>query len=454
MESISYIVSKSRAAQEVFEKTATQGQVDRIVRALAKVVYNNAEMLAKMAVLETGMGVYEDKVKKNRGKARIIWNSLKDEKSVGVIKRDESTGITFVARPMGVVAAITPCTNPIVTPMCNGMFALKGRNSIIFAPHPRAKKCAKVLVDMFRTELERYSAPADLIMLLEEPTSEKSQELMKNCDVVIATGGMGMVRAAYSSGKPAYGVGVGNVQCIIDRDYNYKEAVPKIIAGRMFDNGIICSGEQTIIIPEDISADIINEFKNNGCYYTENSEEVEKFTRSVFPDGVMNKNLVGKDAYTVGQNTGIELDRNVKVILLKPSSYGKQNLLSKEKMCPVISVYTYRTWEEAILIAQANLDTDGRGHSVSVHSMNIKNIEEAANKITVCRVLVNQICSTMNGGSFSNGLTPTTTLGCGSWGNNSISENLSYKHLMNITKIAYEKPKKEPSDDELWGDLI
>jgi succinate-semialdehyde dehydrogenase len=446
------IVARSRIAQEKFEKTATQEQVDAIIKDFSKIVYDNAEMFARLAVSETDMGVYEDKVKKKKGKARIIWNDLKGKKSVGVISRDDKTGITRVARPLGVVAAITPCTNPVVTPMCNAMFAIKGRNSIIIAPHPRAKNCGKVLVDMYRKVLEKHNAPKDLVITIENPSTAISQVLMASCDVTIATGGMGMVKAAYSSGKPAYGVGVGNVQCIIDRDYDYLVAVPKIIEGRKFDNGIICSGEQSIIIPEEMLGEIINEFKNNGCYYTDDEEEVDIFTDIIFPNGVMNKHLVGKNAYEVARRVGIEIDPETKVILLKPKFLGSQSLLSKEKMCPVISVYTYKTWEEALSIAKANLDVEGKGHSVVIHSENRSNIEEAANKLAVCRVLVNQICSTMNGGSFFNSLTPTTTLGCGSWGNNSISENLGYEHLLNITKVSFPIPGKEPTETELWGD--
>lgn len=456
MESISELIGRARTAQTEFEKTATQEQVDAIVKAIAKVIYDNADPLAKMAAEESGMGVYEDKINKNKGKARVIWNFLKDKKSVGVISRDEKTCITEVARPMGVIAAITPCTNPIVTPMCNAMYAIKGRNAIIIAPHPRAKKCAKVVTDLFRKEIEKRGAPADLVLLVEEPSTALSAELMSKCDAVVATGGMGMVKAAYSSGKPAYGVGAGNVQCIIDRGVDYEEAAPKIIEGRRFDNGIICSGEQTIILPKEDSAKIIEIFQKNGCAYIEKPEEVAKLRQTLFTVTetgayVMNKNLVGQSAIKVAETAGIEVPTETKVLLVKADCCGKGDCLSKEKMCPVISTYAYDTWEDAVAIAQANLDVEGRGHSVAIHSNNKDHIEYAANHITVCRVLINQICSTMNGGSFFNSLTPTTTLGCGSWGNNSISENFSYKHLLNITRIAYQIPgAKAPADEEIF----
>ena len=265
-----------------------------------------------------------------------------------------------------------------------------------------------------------------------------------------------MVKAAYSSGKPAYGVGAGNVQCIIDRGVNYAEAAPKIIEGRRFDNGIICSGEQTIILPKEDYAEIIEIFVKNGCAYIEKPEDVEKLKKTLFTitetgGFAMNKNLVGQSAVKVAETAGITVPADTKVLLVKADCCGRGDCLSKEKMCPVISTYSYDSWEEAVATAQANLDVEGRGHSVSIHSENKDHIEYAANHITVCRVLINQICSTMNGGSFFNSLTPTTTLGCGSWGNNSISENFSYKHLINITRIAYQIPgAKAPSDEEIF----
>ncbi|MBQ3847567.1 MAG: aldehyde dehydrogenase family protein [Clostridia bacterium] len=451
METIKELVEKARAAQKEFEGFATQELVDKIATEFAKAIYDNAEPFAKMAVEESRMGRYEDKVKKNRGKAKIIANSLKGKISVGVISRNEETGITEVARPMGVIAAITPCTNPIVTPMCNAMFAIKGRNAIIIAPHPRSKKCTRVIVDMFHEILRKNGAPEDLIQFVEEPSTDLSAELMASCDAVVATGGMAMVKAAYSSGKPAYGVGAGNVQCIIDRDVDFDEVVPKIIEGRAFDNGIICSGEQTIIVHEDDYDKVIKTFEKNGAYYIEDKDTVAKLRNTLFVNGAMNKFCVGQDALKIAEMAGIEVPAGTKVILVKPETCGKGDLFSEEKMCPVISTYKWKTWDEALAIAQANLDVKGRGHSTSIHSNNKEHIEEAANKLTVCRVLVNQVCSTSNGGSFFNGLTPTTTLGCGSWGNNSISENFSYKHLINITRIGYPiKNAKVPTDEEVF----
>lgn len=449
-EIIALMVEKSRIAQKEFE-TFNQQQVDEIVKEIAKVVYDNAEILARMAVDETRMGVFEDKVKKNQGKAKIIWNGLKGKKSVGIIEKDEVNGIVKIAKPKGVIAAITPTTNPIVTPMCNAMFALKGRNSIIIAPHPRSKKCSSYTMELVSKALEKYNAPKNLIQVISEPSLDLTNDLMKTADIVVATGGMGMVKAAYSSGKPAYGVGQGNVQCIIDKGYDYLQAVPKIIAGRIFDNGIICSGEQTVIAHEDDYDGIIEEFKKQGAYYTEDIDEIKRLREALFVNDVINKNLVGQSIEKVAQTAGITIPEGTKLILAKAGGKGHEDLLCREKMCSVIATFKYKTIEEAVEIAQANLDEEGKGHSASIHSNNIKSIEYAGQNLTVSRLVVNQPAATTLGGSFNNGFAPTTTLGCGSWGNNSISENFNYTHLLNISQIGYfMKDVKAPTDRELW----
>jgi succinate-semialdehyde dehydrogenase len=451
MKSIAEIVKASRAAQAEFERFG-QEKVDAVVRGLAKVVYDNAESLAKMAVEETRMGNLPDKIKKKLGKSRIIWNHLKGKPSRGILRRIEGTGIVEIAKPMGVIGAITPCTNPVVTPMCNAMYALKCGNSIIIAPHPRAKKCAVHLDGLYKKVLLEHGAPADLYQTLEEPSVELTNELIKIVDIVVATGGMAMVKAAYSSGHPAFGVGTGNVQTIVDRDADFPAAVDKIITGRIFDNGIICSAEQTAILPREKYKEIVDLFVAKGAYYTDDPATVEKLRKVIFPEGVMNKDLVGQSAEKVAELAGIKLPEGTKLIVLPASAAGRADILNKEKMAPVLVTHAYDGFKEAVRIAQANLDFEGRGHSVSLHSNTRENIDYAGLNLKVSRIVVNQICSTMNGGSFFNGLAPTTTLGTGSWGNNSISENLDYKHLMNVSRVAsYMENWKAPTDDEIWG---
>ena len=450
-EMINGLVARSKAAQKVVEGY-TQEQVDAIAKMFAKVVYDNAEELAKMAAEESRMGVYEDKVTKNKGKSRIIWHHLKDKKSVGIINRLPEEGLIEVAKPMGVVCAATPCTNPIVTPMCNAMFAIKGRNTIIISPHPRSKKCTARLAELYYAELDKMGVPRDIFLYIEQPTIEASALLMKTCDVVLATGGPGVVKSAYSSGKPSYGVGAGNVQGLYDDDIDIPVAVGKAIASRIFDNGIICSGDQTIIAPASKYDEIIAEFVKQGCVYYDDPAMVDKFREVIFPGGEMNKDLVGQSVAKVAEMAGVEIPEGTKVIILAPAEYGDKDDFSKEKMCPVMTAYKYDTWEEGVAIAKANLDFFGAGHSCSVQSNNEAHVEYAGEILPVSRLLVNQSCATQNGGAFVNALNPTTTLGCGSWGNNSIAENLTYYHLFNKSRIAYTKPgATQPSDEEIWG---
>lgn len=444
-------IDRARKAQAAFEKM-TQEQVDDAVKAIAKVVYDNAEFLAEIAVEETGMGNAADKTAKNKQKSKIVWNNLKGKKSRGILDTDETTGITRVAKPIGVVAAITPCTNPIVTPMSNAMFALKCGNAIIITPHHKSIKCSTKTVEMMNEALAAIGMPENLIQIIDEHSRENTRNLISSADVVVATGGAGMVNAAYSSGRPALGVGAGNVQCIIDEGYDYKEAVPKIIAGRTFDYGIICSGEQSVICPEKDYNDIMNEFEANGGYIVRSSDELEKIRGALFQDGKPNRHSVGQPCSKIAELAGIDIPENTKIIVVEAEGTGLTDSLGGEKMAPVIAAYKYSTLEEGVNIARENLEKDGKGHSVAFHSDSEEHIQYVGENLCVSRFVINQISASSAGGSFYNGLAPTNTLGCGSWGHNSISENLDYKHLMNVSRIARYMPDNYvPSDEELWG---
>lgn len=444
-------IERARKAQREFEKFS-QEQIDEVVMTVGKVVHDNAEYLAEIAVDETGMGVVADKIAKNKGKARIIWNSLKGKKSKGIIERDEATGITKVAKPIGVVAAITPCTNPIVTPMSNAMFALKGGNAIIITPHHKAVKCSAKTVELINAELDKLGAPKHLIQIIDQQSRENTQNLISSADIVIATGGMGMVKAAYSSGKPALGVGAGNVQCIIDDDADIETAAPQIIAGRIFDNGIICSGEQSIIIPESRYEEMMKAFEQNGAFVITKPEEKEAMRNAMFAEGAMSRHAVGQSVQAIAKLAKLDIPEDTKVIIVEADGSGEEDILAKEKMCPVLAAFKYKTFEEGVEIARANLEEEGKGHSVAIHSNNQDHIEYAGKELCVSRFVINQTCATSAGGSFFNGLAPTNTLGCGSWGNNSISENLNYTHLINVSRIAYFlKDNHVPTDEELWS---
>ncbi|MDF2676370.1 MAG: aldehyde dehydrogenase family protein [Bacillota bacterium] len=447
------LIEKARIAQQELA-TYSQEELNAIVKIIGKTVYDNAEKLAKMAVEETEMGVYEDKVAKNKGKSKAIYNHIKDKKSVGIIDIDEEKGLTFVAKPIGVIGAATPTTNPIVTPMCNSMFALKCGNSIIVSPHPRSKNCSSYTVDLINEEMKKQGVrcPENAIQILREPTIAASAELMKSVDVVLATGGAAMVKSAYSSGKPSFGVGPGNVQVIVDRDVDFKEATAKIIEGRKFDNGIICSGEQSIIAPADKYEEVIAAAVENGAYYIDDSKTIDIFRQVLFIDGIINKDVVGQSVQTIAKLTGVKIPEGTKVIILKAEGIGTEDVLCKEKMCPVMISLKYDTFEDAVKIAQTNLDYEGKGHSAAIHSNNKEHIEYAGINLTVSRLVVNAPSSTTAGGSLYNGFAPTTTLGCGTWGNNSISENLDYKHLMNVSRIGRVVDKTAPTDEEIWAD--
>lgn len=450
-EYIKGFVERARKAQAEFEKM-NQEQVDLAVKTIGKVVYDNAEYLAEIAVEETGMGNVPDKIAKNKQKSKIIWNNLKGKKSRGVLDTDEATGVTRIAKPIGVVAAITPCTNPIVTPMSNAMFAVKCGNAIIVTPHHKAQKCSAKTVEMINLELKKLGYPENLIQILDKHSREHTRNLISTADVVIATGGAGMVNAAYSSGRPALGVGAGNVQCIIDEGYDYKEAVPKIITGRTFDYGIICSGEQSVICPEKDFDPIMKEFEANGGYVVRTEKELEGIRSALFQDGKPNRHSVGQSPQAVAELAGIKIPEDTKIIVVEADGTAMTDPLGGEKMAPVIAAYKYKDLSEGVNIARENLEKEGKGHSVCLHSDSEEHIEYVGTELCVSRFVINQVCASSAGGSFWNGLAPTNTLGCGSWGHNSISENLDYKHLMNVSRIARYMPNNHvPTDEELWG---
>jgi succinate-semialdehyde dehydrogenase len=449
---VKQLVSKARAAQAAYD-SFSQEQVDAIVKGIGKFVYDNAKPLAKMAVDETGIGVYEDKIIKNQGKARAIWNNLKTKKSRGVIKEVSESNMVLVAKPMGVVGAVTPVTNPIVTPMCNAMFALKTGNAVIFAPHPKAEKCTLHLTKAFMKVVKDNGGPDDLIQVIQNGSVETTQELMKAVDVVVATGGGAMVRSAYSSGKPSYGVGAGNVPVIIDRDVDLKDAAEKITTGAAFDNGIICSHEQFVLTPEERYKDTIEAFLATGkVWFTDDKKQVQKLRDVVLPGGHLNKDLVGRSPREIGAKASIIIPASIRVILLPAKGAGTKDVLALEKLCPVVAILPYKTFEEAVAAAKANLLVEGAGHSAALHSNDEANIRYTGLQLPISRLVVNQPSSLTAGGSLTNGFAPTTTLGCGSWGGNSISENLDYKHLMNVSRIGKViTSQKVPTDAEIWA---
>jgi succinate-semialdehyde dehydrogenase len=337
--------------------------------------------------------------------------------------------------------------------MCNAMFALKTGNAVIFAPHPKAEKCTQHLTEAFMAVVKANGGPDNLVQMVRKGSVETTQELMKAVDVVVATGGGAMVKSAYSSGKPSYGVGAGNVPVIIDRDVDLKDAAEKIVIGAAFDNGIICSHEQFVLAPEERYEETIQSFIATGkVWFTADKGEVQKIREIVFHDGHLNKDVVGKSASAIGAMVGLDVPATARIILLPAEGAGTKDVLAREKLCPVVAILPYGTFEEGVAAAKANLLVEGAGHSAALHSHDETNIRYTGVELPISRLVVNQSSSLTAGGSLTNGFAPTTTLGCGSWGGNSISENLDYKHLMNVSRIGQViTGRKVPTDAEIWA---
>jgi len=331
------------------------------------------------------------------------------------------------------------------------MFALKGGNAIIIAPHPRAKDISIRTVALINAELNKLGAPDNLLQIIREPSMDLTNELMSAVDVLVATGGPAMVKAAYSGGKPSFGVGAGNVQTIIDQGVDYVAAASKIITGRIFDNGIICSGDQSIIAPAQDFNQVIEAFKSQGAYYVDEQILADQFREALFENGYMRPEVIGQSVETIAKLVGVELPHGTKVIVIK-SDQSADDVLRSEKMCPVLSAFSYETLEDAIAIAAANLEVRGKGHTCVIRSDNQANIEKISLQLPVSRIAINEPGSLSVGGALRNGFVPTGTLGCGSWGNNSISENFSFKHMINTQRIGFTiQGKTIPTDEEIWA---
>lgn len=453
------LVARSKAAQKKI-RNYNQKQVDRLVRICGKTIYDHAEELAAEAVEEGGLGNAADKIGKMKNSTSVAYQFLKDKKTVGIIGYDEELHIADVAKPIGVIGCLIPSTNPTSTVGGNGMYALKCRDSIIFSVHPRTKNVSVKAVNLVREALKAAGEPEDLFIVIEEPSMESTNALMQKADVVVATGGPAMVKAAYSSGRPSYGVGQGNVQVIIDEDCqeDYEYIAKETVNSRCRDNGLPCTGEQFIAFPLKDEEEVLAAFDKAGAYVVRDEETAAKIRNGLFqltPKGKYAFNIcnVGQDVYKIAKNIGIEIPEGKKSILVKVKSVGKEELLCKEKLCPVEACMGYNTFDEGMEYITKNLEMEGMGHSAVIYSHNEEHIERAGIELPVSRLIVNACGSTAGGNTLANGLAPTMSLGCGSWGNNSISENLSYKHLMNVTKIAYKiEDAVIPSNEEIWAE--
>ena len=446
VEALEKKLSQIREAQEIFA-TYTQEQVDKIFTAAA-IAANQARIpLAKQAVAETGMGIVEDKVIKNHFASEYIYNTYRDTKTCGVIEEDKAYGIKKVAEPIGVIAAVIPTTNPTSTAIFKSLLALKTRNGIIISPHPRAKASTIAAAKIVLDAAVKAGAPEHIIGWIDIPSLDLTNMVMKEADIILATGGPGMVKAAYSSGKPALGVGPGNTPAIIDSSADVTLAVNSIIHSKTFDNGMICASEQSVIVDTKVYKQVKDEFTARGCHFLTKTE-LDKVRKTIIINGSLNAKIVGQSAYTIGKLAGITVPENTKILIGEVTSVDLSEEFAHEKLSPVLAMYKSKDFEDALAKAKRLIADGGYGHTSSLYI----NIGTEQDKIAIfqeamktCRILINTPSSQGGIGDIYNfALTPSLTLGCGSWGGNSVSENVGVKHLLNIKTVA------ERRENMLW----
>jgi sulfoacetaldehyde dehydrogenase len=451
--SIDAIMARARSAQLGFA-TASQEIVDSAVRALAWAIYQdaNARELAELAVADTGLGNVADKIAKKQRKTFGTLRDLLRVKTVGIIEEDEALGLVKYAKPLGVVAAVTPSTNPGATPVNKAMMAIKGRNAIIIAPSPLAHATTSRAVEMMRAELELVGLAPDLVQVLPSPVTKQSTDaLMKAVDLVVVTGSQDNVRRAYQSGTPAIGVGTGNVPVIIDETADLTDAAAKICASKTFDNATSCSSENALVIVDEIYDKAITALRQAGAYLC-NAEEKQTIQDALWISGKLSRDLIARDAPVLANAFGLAPDAAAATFfLVEETGVGKAYPFSQEKLCLVLTVYRARDFTAAKDRVKQILDHQGRGHSCGLHSRDPARARELAAELDVVRVLVNFAHTFANGGSFDSGLNFTLSMGCGSWQKNSISENLNYKNFLNITHLVQRIAPDQPSPQELFG---
>lgn len=440
IDNLSIKMKELKEAQREFA-TYSQEQVDKIFYEVAMAANRERFSLAKMAVEETGMGVLEDKVIKNHYAAEYIYNAYKDTKTCGVIEEDDIFGIKKIAEPIGVIAAVIPTTNPTSTAIFKILLALKTRNAIIISPHPRAKNCTNYTAKFLLEAAVKAGAPKNIIGWIDVPSLELTNEVMHEADIILATGGPGMVKSAYSSGKPAIGVGAGNTPVIIDETADIKMAVNSIIHSKTFDNGMICASEQSVTVMESIYNEVKKEFAYRGCYFLK-KDELDKVRKTIIIGGSLNAKIVGQPAYKIAEMAGVSVPENTKILIGEVESVDISEEFAHEKLSPVLAMYKAKTFNEAVAKAERLVADGGYGHTsgiyIDVNEKEKLNIHQNAMK--TCRILVNTPASHGGLGDLYNfKLTPSLTLGCGSWGGNSVSENVGVKHLINIKTVAQRR---------------
>jgi len=438
-EARSLVRSAQTARKEI--QNLSQSQIDAVTEAIGKAAVQNAEALAKMANEETGFGKWEDKTQKNLLASKILLDHIRGQKTIGVLSEDDSTGIWEIAKPAGVIAALVPSTNPTSTTIFKAIISIKAGNAVVFAPHPSALNCIKATVDLIRGALASQGVPEDLVTVMSVPTVQGTEELMKQADLILATGGPGMVKAAYSSGKPALGVGAGNVPVYIERSADISDAIDKILASKTFDNGTVCSSEQAILADRVISEQVKSTLVAKGCFFLKGDDVIKVKAIMERPGGGMNPKIVGKDAKTVAAMAGITIPENTRLMVYEEEGIGPEYPFSKEKLTALIGYYTVEDWQQACEYCHKLLVNGGIGHSLSIHSQDRDVIRRFAIEKPVSRILVNT-GSTQGAVGLSTNLPPSFTLGCGTEGGSSTSDNVGPEHLFNIRRVAFGKDQK------------
>ena len=448
---INELLQKARTAQAVIEFWP-QDKVDMMVAAVGWETYKQAEAIAHLAIDETKMGVFEHKLLKHQKKTLGTMRDLQGVKTVGVIEEDTLKGLIKIAKPVGVIGALTPVTNCEATLPSKALPALKGRNAIIFAPHPKAKKTAKLVCESMWLGLKKVGAPLDLIQLIEEPSIDLAKELMSSVDLVIATGGGPMVKSAYSSGTPAYGVGAGNAVVIVDETADLEAAAEKIYQGKTFDNATSCSSETSVVINSQVYERMLENLKKQGAYLC-SDEERAKLKDIMWPDGVhLNGAIVAQPVEKIAEMAGIPIPPKTSMLLVEGKAVGPEDPFCKEKLSLVLTVWKYDDFDDAIKMVEEITALNGSGHSCGIHTTNDDHILKLGLRVKVSRIMVNQPHSYGNSGNYDNGMPFTLTLGCGTWGGNITTENIHWKHYLNVTWISKPILPVVPDESKIFGD--
>jgi len=450
---VAVLVARARAAMADF-KAVDQARADEAVTAIAWSLYKpeHARELARMAVEDTGLGNVRDKITKNQRKTFGTLRDLMRAKTVGVIDEDAALGIVKYAKPVGVVAAVTPSTNPAATPVNKAMMALKGRNAVIIAPSPAGLTTTTRTVDLMRAALAKIGLPEDLVQVLPSPVNKAlTNALMQACDLVVVTGSQNNVRSAYSSGKPALGVGAGNVPVIIDASADLDDAAAKICASKTFDNATSCSSENSVVILDSVYDDALAALVRAGGYLADD-EEKHAIAKTLWVNGHLNRKAIAKDADVFAREAALgQAAKQAKFFMVQESAIGPEHPFCDEKLALVLSVYRAADLDDAMAKVRGILAVKGHGHSCGIHTKESANARKLAEELDVVRVLVNQAHTFGNGGGFDSGLNFTLSMGCGTWGGNSISENLNYRHFINITHLSSTIAEDKPSEEALFG---